>query len=218
MATKAAANDLETDDETKAIIYEGATIRQLAIMFRADPKVVSRKVAGLVPVGRRRGNNVYRVDEAASRLVKPGYDIERYIREMNHTDLPPLLAKEFWNAQRARQTFEENEGDLWRTADVVQALGEAFNTCRMALLLIPDAVERQTGLTDQQRVVIKSLVDGALADLRHKLKDRFKDYGMGHNSGAGQLIDLRPTATDDSIGGGAGVPSDEEESDPYRGL
>lgn len=225
MASKALeSSDLETDDETKAIIYEGATIRQLGIMFRADPKVVSRKVAGLVPVGRRRGNNIYRVDEAASRLVKPGYDIERYIREMNHLDLPPLLAKEFWNAQRSRQAFEEQEGDLWRTADVVQALSEAFTTCRMSLLLTTDAVERQSSLTDLQRVIIKGLIDGALADMREKLKDRFKDYGMDGrpiSAGAGgQLyaISADRDRAEDPEPGGTGISSAAPVEDEYHGL
>lgn len=222
MATKALeSSDLETDDETKAIIYEGATIRQLAIMFRSDPKVVTRKVAGLVPVGRRRGNNIYRVDEAASRLVKPGYDIERYIREMNHLDLPPLLSKEFWNAQRARQAFEEQEGDLWRTTEVVRILGEAFTTIRMSLLLMIDAVERQSSLTDGQRVTIKGLIDGALADLRAKLKDRFKNYGMdGRGAGAGGGTDrVRDDGpAEDADPGGARVPALAPVADEYHGL
>ncbi len=220
MATKAIEqdSDLGTDDETKAIIYEGATIRQLSIMFRSDPKVVTRKVGGLVPVSRRRGNNIYRVDEAASRLVKPGYDIERYIREMNHLDLPPLLAKEFWNAQRARQAFEEQEADLWRTVDVVRALSEAFTTCRMSLLLMTDAVERQSSLTDAQRITIKGLIDGALADMRAKLKERFDGYGMGHNSGTGQLANLRPPAAEDLDAGGDGVPAVAAVADEFDGL
>lgn len=224
MATKAIDLDTDlggTDDETKAIIYEGATIRQLAIMFRADPKVVTRKVGGLVPVGRRRGNNIYRVDEAASRLVKPGYDIERYIREMNHLDLPPLLAKEFWNAQRARQAFEEQEADLWRTEDVVRVMSEAFTTCRMSLLLMTDAVERQSSLTDAQRVTIKGLIDGALADMREKLKDRFKSYGMdGRGGGAGGRIErVRDDGpAEDADGGGAGVPEIAPVPDEYHGL
>lgn len=216
--------DFATDDETKAIIYEGATIRQLSIMFRADPKVVTRKISGLVPVGRRRGNNFYRVDEAATRLVKPGYDIERYIREMNHLDLPPLLAKEFWNAQRARQAYEEQEGDLWRTADVVRALSEAFTTSRMSLLLMTDAVERQTVLTDRQRVIIKGLIDGAITDMREKLRDRFSGYGMGGAPAGGSggdrsdLPAIGADAAENADSGRDGLPEVEEGSDEYCGL
>ena len=108
------------DEDSNAIIYEGGTIRQLGIMFRMDPKVVQKRLAGLVPAGRRHGTSFYSIAEAASRLVKPGYEIERYIMEMNHLDLPPLLSKEFWNSQRSRLAFEEANGDLWRTADVVR--------------------------------------------------------------------------------------------------
>lgn len=45
------------DPETSAIIYEGATMRQLALMFKMDPKVVMSKVSSLVPVGRRRAKS-----------------------------------------------------------------------------------------------------------------------------------------------------------------
>jgi hypothetical protein len=199
------------DEETKAVIYEGASVRQLAIMFRMDPAVVSRKIAGLIPVGRRRGSTIYSIPEAAARLVKPGYEIERYIMEMNHLDLPPLLAKEFWNAQRSRLAFEEANGDLWRTADVVRGFAEVFQTLRMALLLMADAVERETSLTDGQRLTIRRLIDGALLECRTKLIEKFNEYGDGPDNDLG-------SATPDQDARGNRVPATEEVEDEYCGL
>lgn len=203
------------DEESNAIIYQGASVRQLAIMFHADPAVVSRKISGLIPVGRRRGAMIYRIDEAAARLVKPGYEIERYIREMNHLDLPSMLQVTFWDGQRKRLAFEEANGDLWRTADVVHAFGETFNTLRMSLMLMSDAVERETSLTDGQRVALRRLIDGAMEDCRTRLIEKFREYGNGPNGG-NEFESIR--LVDDTDAGGTGVPDPAPDADEYHGL
>lgn len=216
MATKASR---ATDAESSAIIYEGATVRQLSIIFSADPKVIQRKIAGLVPVGKREGTNVYSIPEAASRLVKPSYDIERYIMGMNHLDLPPLLAKEFWNAQRSRLTFEEMNADLWRTADVVRAISLLFNSTRRVLMLLPDTLEREAGLSREQKAIVRRVVDGALVDGRDQLIERFKSYGVASDYfGAGGNTDIDLTGTDLEDSGGTGVLEAEEAEDEYNGL
>jgi hypothetical protein len=175
-----------TDSELLAT-GEG-TMAQIAKLFRRDAKTMPRLLHGLVPTGVRRGSRVYSIEEAATRLVKPGYSIETYIKRMHQSDLPPLVAKEFWNGQRARQAYEENEGDLWRTPDIVEALAEAFATCRTSLLLLSDAIARESVLSTRQQELLKRLVDGAISDLKKSLVERFANYeppvGIGHNSGS----------------------------------
>ncbi len=214
----------QIDEESTAIIYEGASVRQLSSMIRADPKVVMRKVQGLVPCGRRHGTAIYAIREAMQRLVEPGYAIERYIMEMNHTDLPPLLSKEFWNSQRARLAFEEANGDMFRTADVVRLIAEVLTTYRFVGQTLPDTLEREAGLTREQKAIVRRVLDGALADGRDKMVNRFKDYGRTDEfeSAVGeseqyfdpQLLD----GIDDEDSGGTGVLASEEDSDEYHGL
>jgi hypothetical protein len=208
------------DPETSAIIYEGATIRQIAIMFKMDPKVVTSKVSSLVPVGRRRGTPIYSIPEAAGRLVKPGYEIERVIMNMNHSDLPPMLQNAFWSAQKTRASYEEMIGDLWRTSRVVRLISVLFNSVRMILLLLPDTIEREAGLSREQKAVVRRVVEGALVEGRKSIMKEFEDYGDG------------PEA--DPAGGSDGPllvrehePSDErgdrllaapQEQDEYNGL
>lgn len=216
------------DEATEAIIYQGASVRQLGIMFRMDPKVVQRRISGLVPAGRRHGASYYTIAEAASRLVKPGYEIERYIMEMNHLDLPPLLSKEFWNSQRSRLAFEEANGDLWRTADVVRVVSELLTTYRFVSQTLPDTLEREAGLTREQKAVVRRVVDGALEDGRDKVVARFKDYDVGSDVGGAVQFDPAGRhwvdgdgdvlSDDDEDGGGTGVPVSEEDPDEYNGL
>ena len=213
------------DDDSKAVIYEGATIRQLGLMFRSDPKVISRKLAGLVPAGRRHGTDFYAIKEAAERLVEPGYNIERYIMEMNHTDLPPLLGKEFWNSQIARTKFEEMNGDLFRTADVVRITAELLTTYRFVAQTLPDTLEREAGLTREQKAVVRRVLDGALADGRDKIITRFKTNGRAdefeHSIEQSELC-FDPSLLDSGIenedAGGTGLSSSEEDPDEYNGL
>lgn len=213
-----------TDGESVAIIYEGATIRQLAMMFKSDPKVVARKVSGLVPVASRDGTVVYSIPEAAARLVKPSYDIERYIMEMNHLDLPPLLSKEFWNSQIARAKFEEMNADLWRTPEVVRAISELFNDTRMVLNLLPDTIEREAGLSREQKAVVRRTVDGAIVAGRDKLVKRFEKYaerlGVQYdNSGGSERLPVPVIDRAESpYSGGAGVPETSPDEDEYNGL
>ena len=164
----------EADSELTATSQANQT--QLAAMFRRDPKAMPRLLDGLAPAGERRGAKVYWIDEAAQRLVKPGYEIEGYLRRMHQSDIPPLVAKEFWNGQRARQAFEENEGDLWRTAEMVAVFAEAAATIRTSLLLITDALEREEELTNSQRAAVEALIDGAIQDIQVALVERFSNY------------------------------------------
>lgn len=153
-----------------------ATMSQLAQLFETDAKTLPKRLRGLRPAGTRSTTSTFKIREAAARIVKPGYAIEHYLRTMNHSELPPLLTKEYWNGQRARQIYEENAGDLWRTSEVVESFAEAFKTLRMSLLLMGDAVDRESELTETQRKIVKRMIDGAIDDLREKMVTRFKDY------------------------------------------
>lgn len=220
MATKADSTTRADDPETSAIIYEGASMRQLAIMFKMDAKVVTSKVSSLIPVGRRRGTPIYSIPEAAARLVKPSYDIERVVMNMNHSDLPPMLQNAFWSAQKTRASFEEMMGDLWRTSRVVRLISVLFNSVRMTLLLLPDTIEREAGLTREQKQVVRRVVQGAIVEGRKAIVQEFNGYGDGPEydgtaGSDGPFIVREHEPVDD---GGDRVPSSEERPDEYNGL
>ncbi|MEN6338451.1 MAG: DUF1441 family protein [Phycisphaerales bacterium] len=212
--------DRADDPETAAIIYEGATIRQLALMFKMDPKVVMPKVSSLVPVGRRRGTAIYSIPEAAARLVKPGYEIERVIMNMNHSDLPPMLQNAFWSAQKTRASYEEMIGDLWRTSKVVRLISVLFNSVRMILLLLPDTIEREAGLSREQKQVVRRVVEGALVEGRKAIMKEFEDYGDGPepDGDSGPSGPLRVREHESLDDGRDRVLAPPEVEDEYNGL
>jgi hypothetical protein len=175
MAAVKGTNTKVMDGETKAIIYEGVSVSQLGAIFGIDNRTVTRKINGLSPCGTRVGHAIYELKEAAAYLVDPKGDIGEYIKKMNHRDLPPLLLKEFWTGQNARLKFEEEQGDLWRTEKVIEHMGEVFKTLRMTILLTRDRVERETELTDRQRLIIDNIIDGALGNMHLALVEQFEN-------------------------------------------
>lgn len=172
----------EKNVEQAEIVETGkATMAQLAQMFRTDSKSLPQRLQGLQSAGtNRRGYKVFWIDEAASRLVRPGYEIEEYIRQMSPQELPPLLSKEYWNGQNARIKFEEQMGRLWPTDRVVEAFSTGLAALRMSILLIQDGVEREEVLTEKQREVVQRLMDSAVNDAREAIVEKMKEFDSAH--------------------------------------
>jgi hypothetical protein len=191
-----------SDNETRAAIYEGMTVSQLAILFGMGPQVVHRRLAAIEPSGRRGRFSIYKVADAAPLLVEASGDIEETIKRMNPRDLPPGLLKEFWTGLRSRQQFELEDRDLWRTVDVMATFAEAFKAVRMSLLLMSDTLEREDLFTVAQRERLQKLVDSALEDCRARLIRSFSQQDR--------------TAADEQgeASGGAEARSEDE----FRGL
>jgi hypothetical protein len=165
------------DEVTSLLLATGqATMAQIAQLFNTDAKTLPKRMKGVVPKGKRSGYTVYDIAEAASMIVRPGYEIEDFIRQMSPQELSPLLTKEFWNGQNARLNFEKNMGMHWPTEDVVAAFGELVNVVRMTALLVADDVERESGLTDAQRLIIRRIMDAMVTTLRQNIEEKFKDY------------------------------------------
>jgi hypothetical protein len=162
-----------TDTTTRAILYEGANLSQLGLLFRMDHRVLVEKLHSCKPCGTRNNVDIYAVHEVAPFLVKPAYDIETYIKRMHHNDLPKHLTKEFWAGLRSRQEYEQKEGNLWLTTRVVEVIGGLMKMVKMSVRLMADSVDRQAELSDRQRFLVKSLGDGMLEELYRTVTEEF---------------------------------------------
>lgn len=161
------------DGDSKTMIYDGCNLTQLCAIFKMDRRTVTEKIRDVSPTGQRSGYPIYLIHEVAPHLVKPAYDVETYLRRMNHKDLPPMLSKEFWAGLKAKQDYQLKEGDLWPTSEVIIAVTDLFKTLKMSMQLIMDSIERDTVLTHAQRSRMMSLVDGALNDLADSVAEKF---------------------------------------------
>lgn len=161
------------DEESKAMVFEGMNVSQLGKAFGMERRDINEKLHGIEPTGIRNGFPIWSLRVAAPHLVRPAYDIETYLKKMNHADLPKMLTKEFWNGQRARQEYEIKAGDLWSSSEIVKKVSDVYKIMAMSLKLMSDSVERQTELTDKQRRIIMLMVDATSKDLRKKIVEHF---------------------------------------------
>ena len=153
------------DEQTTAIVYQGASLMQLAGLFNMDLADIRAKITGVVePCGERRGHPIYKVKEVAPYLVSPAYDIDEFIQKMTVADLPTFLRKEYWAGMRSRQLYEKEAAELWPTSKVVEVVSMLLKTIRMSMLLARESVERETELTSRQRAIITRIVDNALEE------------------------------------------------------
>lgn len=166
--------DSHVDEMSKMCLYEGLSLSQLAVAFGQDKRTISEKLASVPPDGIRRNYKVWRIKTAAPYLIKPAYDIETYIRNMNYAELPKALAKEFWAGMKSKQDYELRAGDLWPTSKVVAEVGELYKLMSMSLKLLADTVNRQAELTPKQRQIINDITDGTQRDLKKKIETTFK--------------------------------------------
>lgn len=209
----------EKSIEQAEIVETGAaTMTQLAQMFHTDSKTLPKRMRGLQSCGtNKRGHKVYLIREAATRIVRPGYEIEEYIRQMSPQELPPLLSKEYWNGQNARIKFEETVGNLWPTEKVIEAFSAGLAALRMTILLILDTVERERSLNEEQRDIIRRVMDSAINDCREAIQEKMKDLGSayeleGHSGVPG--LEGPHSAEDD----GDGIPEAEDDEEEDIGI
>lgn len=182
MARKPQEARTEVTSERDVVTTGMASINQLAQMFETDPKTLPKKLKSLIPQARRGTLRLYNIREAASMIVDPGYDIEEWIKQASPQEVHPHLLKEFWNGQNARTKHEREMGDLWPTAQVVEAFADVFATIRMTLLLYADDVDREESLSDKQRQIIRRLTDNLIVRVGDEIQEKFKDYDSGEQT------------------------------------
>lgn len=171
------------DNESAVAIYHGLSISQLCTIMEMDRRDIAEKLEknGIKPSGKNGGHPIYKLKDVMPALVKPMYDIETYLRQMHHNDLPKHLTKEFWAGLRSRQEYEIKAGDLWPTEKIISEVGELMKMLNMSLSLAADTVERQVELSEEQRLIIKNLIDGVKNDMVKSIQDKFSSKQVLHD-------------------------------------
>lgn len=169
---------VNNDEESRAIIYDGASVNQIAAMFGMSNTEVASKLRSLAPSGVRSGYPIYAVKEAAEYLLKPRVDLEAYIRKVGVKDFPPALQKDLWAAMNGQLKFEEAQGDVWRTERIQTVWAEWIKVVRMTLLLAPDEAEREGWMTPDQYEKFRRFIDRLLDTLHQNVVDAMSQLAV----------------------------------------
>lgn len=187
------AQDALHGESDWAKLREGVTVSWLAGALRRDPKTVKKRLGPCRPKGKKNGSDLYDLEEAMTYLVKPRFDIKEYLRSMNPTELPPMLRKEYWDAELKRLKWQEMAGELWPTAAVLEVLAEACKRIKNQVQVWADDVERDAGLSPDQYAALQSRVDVLRTDIHKVLVEMPKDRKSGSALGEGPVDDDDPT-------------------------
>ena len=153
----------------------GVSVHWLSQVFKMTPENVRRRLGDCPPVATYGKAMRYDVKAAAEYLVDPKIDLEKYLRDMKASDLPASLQKEIWDARLKRQKWEIQAGDLWHTNDVMAVLSSTFSIIKSSVQLWPDTVERQQGITDEQREILIKLGDSLQKEIHEGLVEAVKE-------------------------------------------
>ena len=150
-------------------IDAGFSLLWLARAFHTTRHRVSTALAGLTPKGKGGKANLYDLHDAAKLLVVGEVDWQEFAKRVDKKDLPPALQSEVWAAMRAEKKFRQEAGELWVTDAVFELLSECFGEIRSELRIYTEAVERESGLSREQRRLLTTLTDETLNNLRQRM-------------------------------------------------
>ena len=156
-------------------LRSGVSITWLKGLTGMDHKTVKKRLGPCKAKGKKLGFDVYDPIEALSYLIKPKFDVADYMKTMNIAELPPMLRKEYWEAENKKLTYQERAGELWRTSDVLAVFAEAFKLIKTTTQVWADDVERDAGLKAEQYKALIGRVDALREDLYRTLCEMPKD-------------------------------------------
>lgn len=139
-------------------ILKGASISQLASLFELNRRTVTSRLRDCAASGVRQSHKIYRIADAAPHLLKL-LDDDDEDGEGGSKKRRPGDEKDLWDARLKQQKYEENMGDLLRRADVALDISVILKNIALQAKLLSDNVEREVGLTHDQREIINRLVD-----------------------------------------------------------
>ncbi len=157
-------------------LVKGFSINQLAELFGMDRRTVTDRLREVTPSGTRASHPIYRMVDAAPKLVGDG---EIQTRRNASSE------KDYWDAQLKKQKFEENAGDLWRTDKVVEIMAGVFKVFREGVTVFVDRMEHESNLPPEIIETTKAFGDHLLTETRAKLlaMDTGEDDDQGNTSG-----------------------------------
>jgi len=201
---------------------QGVSVSFLAQVFQLDPAKVKRLLVNC-PIkhsqkrGKTQTQHLYDLATAAQYLVEPKISVEDVLKQIKREDLPPAINTAFWDAQLKRQKWEENAGQLWRTETARSVIGGMFQTVKFTIQLWGDTIERQTGLTEDQREVLNSMTD----TLQQEMFDSLQENAQTHMTGP-QLAELNDMLTEAKKGStvllNPALKEEDSDADDYSDL
>lgn len=147
-------------------VQRGVTEGWLSEVFRVPRTTVRRKIEAnnIVPnevIGPNK-TKFYDIRDVAPHLVKLP-NIEQHLAKMSYKDLPHQLTKAYWAGRREQLKVQEEEGDLWRSTDVISLFGDLFRMTKNQTRQWQSKIEKAEKMSNPQVEELRNLSDELLA-------------------------------------------------------
>lgn len=138
----------------------GWSIARLAEEFGLDRRTATKRLreAGVPPMGKRSGHDVYRLRDAAPALV----DLVMPAGEggvVDPRDLPPMERRAYFQSENERLKVETTVGKLVPAAEVEADMAHLVKQVTQTLETLPDVLERDCALSPEQVVQVQESCD-----------------------------------------------------------
>lgn len=161
------------------LLKSGVSVQWLAKAFGMTRHIVEKKLKECPPLSTGSyGNPLYDLPKAASYLVEPNLDIKKYLETAKPDSLPERLRETVWNSKLKRQRWEERAQHLWRTEVVIAKFSKILEDIRMHVQLIPDRLERESGLDLTQYKLVRDIVDEIQNEMYDNILELAKDTAV----------------------------------------
>lgn len=147
------------------------SLSQLADLFGLHRSTVRKRLQAIKPDGLIRGNPAFTVKTAAPNLID-SYQFDG-TEERDPDKMEPCDAKDYWEAKLKEQKFLENDGELWRSEEVLEALSGVSKRIALSLRGIPDILERRTGLDAKQMGLVEEVIRSSMKEMHDTLVDEY---------------------------------------------
>lgn len=131
-----------------------------ALLLGVSVQTIRNKLKKCPPVDYDGRAYYYRFEDAINFLAKPAeLDLTEFIATSNKKDWPVSMQKEWWLVQQIRTEVEEKTGKLWHSEKVMEVLTEIAQSIKYMVQLWPDELNREVGITPEQRAILIRLTD-----------------------------------------------------------
>lgn len=163
------ANSKPAAGRDAMVFKKPMSVTFLATALGMGPRTVQKKLAECPPIGSSRNAPLYDFKQAMPYLIKPkATDIREALKTLSDGDLPTSLQKDVWDARIKEQTWRSRAGELWKTEDVLEVLGDAFQALASTTKLWTDQIADKQDLPNETRQALMQRVD----DLNEMLHQR----------------------------------------------
>jgi hypothetical protein len=140
---------------------KGWSVARLADEFGIDRRTASKRLkeAGVPPLTKRAGHDVYRLADAAPALVNPGATAFGAEGVVDPRDLPPMERRAYYQSENERLKVESTIGQLVPAAEVEADYAQLVKKVVQFFDTLPDVLERRAGLTPEQVVKVQDECD-----------------------------------------------------------